>query len=872
MSRQPHIAACPACVALPDTAAIAAQDAGRDRAHGQGAGAGEAPLLLSLPGIHCAGCISGVEGALTRQPGVISARVNLTLKRVSVQAAEGVSALDLAAVLTAAGYEAWELDAASLSMTQTDARGRYLLIRLAVAFFAMMNVMLLSVAVWSGATDATRDMFHWISAAIALPAVAFCAQPFFISAWAALRGRRLNMDVPISLAILLAAGMSLYETSQGGEAAYFDAALSLTLFLLAGRYLDHRTRSVARSAAQHLAALEVPRALRADGESVALSDLKPGDLVRVLPGTRVPVDGVVTEGASEVDRSLLTGESLPVRVSVEAALSAGEVNLTGPLLVRVTAAGADSSLHRMADLVAMAESARNRYTSLADRAARIYAPAVHLLALLAFAGWLWLSGDIRLALNIAVAVLIITCPCALGLAVPAVSTAASGRLFKDGMLIKDATALERLAEVDVVVFDKTGTLTRGQPELVMPGGNATGGSGAGRVEGFGEAHRTELRTEYTEAQSEASGEVPGAVAHAAAGAVHVVRQGEAAGAGLAAGYAEGRGEGQGDGHSEGHAEALVEPWDHWGAWRRRDLEITLALAQGSAHPLSRALVEALGQAGVVAADLSALREVPGDGIEALWQDTRVRLGRAAWLGADVTEQTATWLQIGTCAPVMFPFRDHLREGAAEAVLALQGLGHEVLLLSGDVPAVVSDLAAQLGISRWQAGASPAEKAAQVTALKQAGHKVLMVGDGLNDTAALAAAHVSISPASALEATRVVSDIVLLGTSLAPLGAALRTARDATRRIRENFAIAAGYNAIAVPLALAGFATPLAAALAMSSSSVLVSLNALRLRGRGRARAVAGETAGRGNTVGSVSSGQSFGGQAPGRQSVGGETQ
>jgi P-type Cu2+ transporter len=738
---------------MADTAEVAALAA-------QGQGTGEARLLLSLPGIHCAGCISGVERALTRQPGVVSARVNLTLKRVSVQAAEGVSAQDLTGVLNGAGYEAWELDAASLSMAQTDARGRYLLIRLAVAFFAMMNVMLLSVAVWSGASDATRDMFHWISAAIALPTVAFSGQPFFISAWAALRGRRLNMDVPITLAILLAAGMSLYETSQGGEAAYFDAALSLTMFLLAGRYLDHRTRSVARSAAQQLAALEVPRALRADGESVALADLKPGDLVRVLPGTRVPVDGVVTQGASEVDRSLLTGESLPVRAVVDTAMSAGEVNLTGPLLVRVTAAGVDSSLHRMADLVAMAESARNRYTSLADRAARIYAPAVHLLAFAAFAGWLWVSGDIRLALNIAVAVLIITCPCALGLAVPAVSTAASGRLFKDGMLIKDATALERLAEVDVVVFDKTGTLTRGTPELVIPGAHAPAGAGDPCVQGV--------------------------------------------------------------------------PWDQRGLraqWEQGDLEIVLALAQGSAHPLSRALAEALAQAGVVAADLSALHEVPGDGIEALWQGVRVRLGRADWLGAEPAQQTATWLQIGTRAPVMFPFRDHLRDGAADAVLALQEAGREVMLLSGDVPAVVSDLAAQLSISRWQAGASPAEKAAQVTALKQAGHKVLMVGDGLNDTAALAAAHVSISPASALEATRVVSDIVLLGSSLAPLGAALRTARDATRRIRENFAIAAAYNAVAVPLALAGFATPLAAALAMSSSSILVSLNALRLRGR-----------------------------------------
>jgi haloacid dehalogenase-like hydrolase len=399
---------------------------------------------------------------------------------------------------------------------------------------------------------------------------------------------------------------------------------------------------------------------------------------------------------------------------------------------------------------------------------------------------------------------------------------------------------------------------------VMPDGRALSGTGAGRRARAAEPACDAPGKQYDRAQSDSAEVDPDTAAHAAAaGAVQSVGQGEAADAELVPGQAEGR----------------DAPWGPLAAWSRRDLEIALALAQGSAHPLSRALAGALATAGVEPTALADIHDVPGDGVEALWQGRRVRLGRAAWLGAEVTEQTATWLQTGEDAPVMFPFRDHLREGAAEAVGTLQDMGSEVLLLSGDVPAVVSDLAAQLGIVRWQAGASPAEKAAQVMALKQAGHKVLMVGDGLNDTAALAAAHVSISPASALEATRVVSDIVLLGSSLAPLGAALLTARDATRRIRENFAIAAGYNAVAVPLALAGFATPLAAALAMSSSSVLVSLNALRLRGRGRARvrAVAGGNDGRrydgrGNTVRSVSGGQGFGVQAPEGQRVGGQVQ
>jgi Cu2+-exporting ATPase len=449
-------AACPGCIAAPAQMVEApVPETGR--------------LALSLPTIHCQACISKVERALDAVPGVRSARVNLTLKRALVDAAPDVSADDLVAVLDGIGFEAHELDTAALQATQNDRAGRELLMRLAVAGFASMNVMLLSVAVWSGAEDATRDLFHWISAAITLPAITFCGQPFFRNAWAALSVGRLNMDVPITLAILLALATSLWETSLSGHHAYFDAALTLTFFLLAGRYLDHRTRAVARSAAQELAALEVPRAWRvaSDGTSteIQVAELALGDLVLVRPGGRMPVDGIIETGRSELDRSLLTGETVPVFAEPGQSVSAGEVNLTGPLTIRATAVGQDTSLHRMADLVAIAESGRSRYTSLADAAAKLYAPGVHILSALSFLGWLLWSGDLRMALNIAAAVLIITCPCALGLAVPAVTTAASGRLFRKGLLIKHATALERLAEVDTVVFDKTGTLTEGTPVL-----------------------------------------------------------------------------------------------------------------------------------------------------------------------------------------------------------------------------------------------------------------------------------------------------------------------------------------------------------------------------------------------------------------------
>ncbi|QQA44814.1 heavy metal translocating P-type ATPase [Pelagovum pacificum] len=712
-------ASCPGCLAIP-------------REGAEATGTGGAVRHLSLPSIHCASCISGVEAGLAAMPGVAGVQVNLTRKRATVQVDPGITAEALAARLSALGYEAQPLDGATLSAGEADRTARDLLMRLGVAGFAMMNVMLLSVAVWSGASDATRDLFHWISAAIALPTISFSAQPFFRSGFAAIRAGRLNMDVPISLAILLAAGMSLFETINHGSHAYFDAALSLTFFLLAGRVLDQKTRATARSAAAELAALEAPVALRlgADGtETVRTADLAVGDVVLVRPGGRVPVDGIVTEGESDIDRAFLTGESDPVTVSKGEALRAGEVNLTGPLTLRATAVGEDTLLHGLADLVAVAEQARSRYNSLADRAARIYAPAVHLLALAGFVTWLGISGDWRLAMNIAIALLIITCPCALGLAVPAVSTVASGRLFRRGLLVKHATALERLAEVDMVVFDKTGTLTTGRPRLL-------------------------------------------------------------------------------DGAD---AEALA---------------LAAALGAASDHPRARAIALAARDAGLQLPAIEQVTEVPGHGVEAMCEGRVVRLGRAGWAGP---EGTGTVLSVDGHLSASFAFTEELRSGAADLIAALRLRGLPVLLLSGDAEAQVRAIAGEIGLTDWRAGMLPGEKAAEIGRLSEEGRKVLMVGDGLNDTGALAAAHVSMSPASALEAARVAADVVITAPGLQTVAEALGVARSARRRILENFGIALMYNAVAVPVAFLGLATPLSAAIAMSASSIMVSLNALRTR-------------------------------------------
>ena len=704
-------AACPACGVAPDAF---------DRPET------ETAMQFSVPSIHCAVCIGAIERHFAGLAGVQQARVNATQKRVTVRA--DLSEARIVEELKSIGYPAYPLDAAALA-SRSDVVGRDLVLRMGVAGFAMMNVMLLSVAVWSGATDATRDLFHLISAMIALPAVLFSARPFFEHAWQALRVRQLNMDVPISLAILLAAGMSLYESLHGGAHAYFDAALSLTFFLLIGRYLEHRTKAAARSAASELAALEVRTADRKCGntyETVDIGTLALGDIVLVGAGVRVPVDGRLLGPDAVTDRSFLTGESDHVQHSEGAELCAGEINLGAPFEMQTTAIGDDTRLRRIARLVDTAENAKNRYTSMADHAARIYAPVVHILAAVTFVGWAVTTGDLRHALNIAIAVLIITCPCALGLAVPAVSTAAISRLYDMGFLVKSGTALERLARVTAMVFDKTGTLT-------APGF------------AFGTDHLTD-----------------------------------------------------------------------------QDAAIAKALAQHSSHAIAKALARHIDHVAPV--KIENVIERAGAGVTGTWNGHRVALGRASWLGAPgeglvlaVGDQRSSLPNV----EATLPGAEHLSAALKNEQVATQ-------IISGDTECKTAALAQRLGFSKWRSSVTPEAKAEHVDTLSQTA-PVCMIGDGINDTAALARASVSIAPGTALDATRNAADIVMVGDTLQDIAKALRIARKAVALSKQNFGIAIVYNLIAVPIAIAGFATPLIAALAMSASSITVLLNAMRIK-------------------------------------------
>jgi Cu2+-exporting ATPase len=435
-------------------------------------------LSLAIEGLQCGACVWLIESVLARDPAVQVGRINMTTRRLRLVWQGGLEdASRLVGRVEALGYRLVPFETSALSAAQ-DRGERALLRALAVAGFAAGNVMLISIGVWAGEAagwlegmgPATRDLLHWFSALIALPAIAYAGVPFFRSAFTALRHGRSNMDVPISIGVVLVTGMSLAESFAHGRHTYFDSAITLLFFLLIGRVLDHRARGQARSTAERLLAMRSSdvAVLQADGSTVrrAQQGLTIGDRILVRLGERIGADGVVERGDSPVDTSLVTGESLPVRASCGTAVFAGTLNLGEPLTVRATATGGTTLLAECVRLIEAAESRRSRFVVLADRVARRYAPVVHVTALLTFLGWYFgLGASLSQSLLTASAVLIITCPCALALAVPAVQVVATSRLFRAGVLLKSATALERLDRVDTVVFDKTGTLS--QPALAL---------------------------------------------------------------------------------------------------------------------------------------------------------------------------------------------------------------------------------------------------------------------------------------------------------------------------------------------------------------------------------------------------------------------
>ncbi|MBA43237.1 MAG: heavy metal translocating P-type ATPase [Magnetococcales bacterium] len=700
----------------------------------------EHELSLKVTGIHCANCIRKIEGTLNDDTQTTHARLNFTPGRLAIRWQGSPQKADqYAQTIENLGFGVHPFRE-QLADNADTAENRFLLLCLGVAGFAAGNIMLLSLGLWI--TDAnsmgmaTREFLHWVSALIAIPAIVFSGRPFFRSAWSVLKKGHTNMDVPISLALTLATGMSLFETLTQGEHVYFDSAVMLMFFLLVGRYLDFRAKRQARSAANALAsALKGFAQVLGNGQTKTLpiEQVTPGMMVLVAAGEKISVDGEVIEGQSSLDTSLITGETMPTAAAKGQHVFAGTLNLDAPLKIKATALAENTLLADIIKLMEQAEQGHAKYVRLAERAAKLYTPVVHSLALAAFVlWWLVLGAAWQQAMLIAVTVLIITCPCALGLAIPVVQVLASSVLMRKGVYLKSGDALERLASIDAAYFDKTGTLTLGIPSL----------------------HGTVDATHHQYAAS---------------------------------------------------------------------------LAAHSHHPLAKALASSYSGKLLKTTDV---KEHAGKGLEGKVNGKKVRLGRDTWCGYQ-DEPTEALAHVGLSIsgkPVpRFYFADDLKADAAKTIEVLHKRGIKTMLLSGDKAAVVNTVAHDAGIEEAKAELTPIEKHDVLEKAQASGYRVLMVGDGLNDAAVMAAANVSMAPSTALEITQNTADIVFTGNRLQPVAHTHRIAQRAQALVKQNFGLAICYNFIAVPLAFMGFVTPMVAAIAMSLSSLCVILNAFRLK-------------------------------------------
>lgn len=702
---------------------------------------GEQRLSVLISGATCGLCIQKIESALAAQDGVTKAYLNFSEKRLSMSW-NGTKdrANEFVQIIENLGYGVQPYDEKS-SHNQRKSEERFLLLCLGVAGFAMGNIMLLSVGVWSADEGtmgmATRDLMHWISAMIALPTILFSGRPFFRSAINVLKKGHTNMDVPISLALILASGASLFETINHGPHVYFDSAVMLAFFLLIGRYLDFKARASARSSAHDLLQSFQGFATIIDQQGqtkrLLIRDLKAGMIVRVAAGEAFPIDGHVQTGSSTVDTSLVTGETLPREISAGDMVYAGTINMAAPVTCEVAKAADDSLLADIVRLMDQAGQAQAAYVRIADKAAKLYTPIVHFMALATFIGWVTLGGaPWQDALMVAVTVLIITCPCALGLAVPVVQVLATSKLMKRGILVKSGDALERLAAIDTAIFDKTGTLTVGKPELIT----------------------------------------------------------------------------------------VPSP---------SDLRLAASIAFHSAHPLSQAVVSAHN--GKID-PIDNIQEHEGQGLSGLYNGQEIKLGSRNFCGdenAAPAKGPEIWLSKSGAAAVQFEFEDLLRPDAKAMIENLHAHHINTHLVSGDRMSVAQKIANDIGITSVHGEKTPLEKFEILEGLQADGHKVLMVGDGLNDAPVLAAANISMAPGAAIDMAQNAADIIFMGKGISPIYDTYQIAVKTQNLVKQNFVLAVLYNMIAIPMAVAGMVTPFIAALAMSGSSLLVIANSFRLK-------------------------------------------
>ncbi len=765
-------------------------------------------LTLPVLGMTCASCQHHVEAALRATAGVESARVDLMAHRASVVFDPELAApQQLVEAIRGAGYDAvlpriGDSDAHALDRAAGSASSRKAWVTLAAGAAAMLLAMPLGTEM--GAVDhALMRLVPWL---YALPAgflrwflllmtamiVAWAGRGIYVSAIRALRHGATNMNTLVGLGTAVAFVYSAYATlaPAAGRQVYFDAVLLILGFLLLGKSLEARAKRRALAALDSLSRLRPATARRVvDGVQavVPLAEIQVGDSILVLPGERFPVDGAILEGRTTVDESMLTGESTPLEREPGGRVLAGSLNYDGAVVCRAESLGEATVLAQIARMVDQAQSSRAPMERLADRASAIFVPVVLVLAAVTFVAWLVAGHGLSFALANTVAVLVVACPCAMGLAVPAALTVAVGRGAQLGVLFKGGEALERLARLapqDVVVLDKTGTLTVGRPVLTA-------------VHGM-RPHKIE-RTSHPSGQSSSAGD-------------------------------PGREQG-----NEGTSE-------------REILRMAAAAEERSNHPLAHAVVDYSQVRGLVWQPAEDVQIIPGRGLTARVEGHDCLLGNEALfrefsiaLPGDVAQPepgvTRLWMALDASAAGYFDARDALRPDAAEAVSAFRHAGLRVLMLTGDSAAAAAPIAVQAGITEFEAGLDPAAKLARIRALQASGLRVAMVGDGINDAAALAQADAGIAMGTGADLAQEAGDVLLLRTQPSSIPAALALARQTLRIMRQNLGWAVGYNLLGIPLAAGVFypafhilLTPWLAAAAMALSSVCVLGNSLRLRG------------------------------------------
>ncbi len=720
---------------------------------------------LAIGEMTCASCVGRVERALLKVPGVVSASVNLATERATVEVVRGVSDATLAAAVRKAGYSVKTASPERAATTPAAATAGSTASREARAVIIAAALSLPLVVPMVG------DLFgrHWmldgtLQWLLATPVQFWLGARFYRAGWKALRAGTGNMDLLVALGTTAAYGLSLHllieDWRMGGGMPhlYFESAAVVITLVLLGKWLEARAKQRTTAAIRALQALApaTARVLR-DGQEreVALEDVSVGDVVVVRPGERIPVDGQVLEGRSHADESLLTGESLPVAKGPDDRVTGGAINAEGLLKIRTLAVGTESALARIVRLVENAQAGKAPIQRMVDQVSAVFVPVVLAIALLTLLGWgLW-TGDWRMATLNAVAVLVIACPCALGLATPAALMVGTGVAARRGILIKDAQALEVAHGVDVVAFDKTGTLTMGRPTLVA---------------------------------------------------------------------------------------AVAAP----GTDERQLLTLAAALQSGSEHPLARAVTQEAQARALTRLEAQDLRAIPGRGMAGTVQGLDLRLASTVAMqefGVDTSPllatarglqsegRTVSWLaSLGPTPQLLglLAFGDEIKPQAAEAIAQLHRQGVRTVLVSGDNRGSAEAVARRLGMSDVRAEVLPGDKAQVIAGLKQGGHRVAMVGDGVNDAPALAAADVGLAMGTGTDVAMHAAGITLMRGDPGLVAQAIDISRRTTRKIHQNLFWAFAYNTIGIPLAALGLLSPVIAGAAMALSSVSVVTNALLL--------------------------------------------